>query len=599
MLNDAGWDMQFSVKAGVVNYPGTLIGGNATTNHLAVVVPQVNERGSYVEPLLSYHFANDDRAALELDAADKETREQMAALGVVYTGPGSDGFMDSLKPTPNLTPAMTPVGKVKVDSETMDQFFKQGRYSRAALNPDGRQVLAVERRKGFSSQLVLVDLVTRSISDVAESADDEPFAGLQWLNDDTAIYFGAGTFSGQALTAIRWRRSADGISDPRVRRWEGEFWIAGPAGAAGSIKLGSAHDGAYDTDPCLFTAEPDTSADLLKLSHCDSIKDSDAPDSIRDQVGAAGGVDAAALRNSFPGQQAVLVGRSVDGRTSLVFVYDDKSAGVYYSIDTASGEAKPLGSGKTEIIAEAKAGSLAGPDGNSVSYHLTLPLVGDRPYPLVVVPDREESTMAEAHGFDSEVQFLARHGYAVLKVRYTEGGAKDAWSEQSVAAALQTVLHGQPLDAGRVCVYGVGVDGYVALMSAIHDPGVYKCVATLSAVTDIPVLYNVSNRYLGLSVRRSMEAVTGLPGMAVDPLRKVSPVYQADRIGAPVLVAAGENHKIDVEQAFRLKAALQKRGGKVEYLSYQAEDAPKAREAQEDFYMHLLDFLDRNIGSKH
>ena len=598
MLNDRGWDMHFSVRAGVVNYPGTLVGSSATTNHLAVVVPELNEHGFYTEPLLSYHFANSDRAALELDAVDQQTREQIDALGLVYTGPGSDAFPASLKPLPAITANPTASTKVEVDPETMDQFFKQGRYSRAALNPNGRQVLAVERRKGFLSQLVLVDLVTRSISDVAESADDEPFAGLQWLSDDTAIYFSAGTFSGQALTAVRWRRSPDGISDPRLRRWEGEYWIAEPANSSGSIKLGSVYNGTYEPSPCLFTTEPDTSTDLLKFGHCDPVKDPDAPDSIRGDAIVPAGFDMESLHATFPGQQVVSVGRSVDGKTVLAFAYDAAAAGVYYSVDAVSGQAKPLGSGKTEVIAEAKAASLRGPDGNPVSYHLTLPLAGERPYPLVVIPDREESTLAEAHGFDSEVQFLARHGFGVLKIRYTEGGAKDAWSEQSVAAVVQTVLHDQPLDANRVCVYGVGVDGYAALMSAIHDPGLYKCVATLSGVTDIPVLYSVSNRYLGLSVRRSMEMVTGLSATAVDQLHDISPVYLAKKIRGAALVAAGENPKVDEEQAFRLKTALEKLGRPVEYLSYQSEDAPKARDAQEDFYAHLLDFLDRNIGPK-
>ena len=321
-----------------------------------------------------------------------------------------------------------------------------------------------------------------------------------------------------------------------------------------------------------------------------------------------------ALDQAFPGQTVVPWSFSDDGKRALVYVYDDTYAGGYYAFDSTTHKSVPLGDRKPWIkphsMAHVKVGTLKTQDGLDVGYLLTLPVIKAARYPLVVIPHGGPIGVFDDRTFDPEAQLLASRGYAVLKINYRGSGAnglkfeeagKRQWGlkiEDDISAVVHSLLRTEPLDEGRLCIFGASYGGYSALISAIREPALYKCAASLAGVTDIPLLYDTSDVQQDAVVRKAMVDLIGDPTTDADKLRSVSPVYLADKVQCPVLIAQGEKDtQVDLEQAYRMKVALEALHKPVVYLTYSRMghgfDNPAA---EADFYTKLLAFLDANIG---
>jgi dipeptidyl aminopeptidase/acylaminoacyl peptidase len=322
-----------------------------------------------------------------------------------------------------------------------------------------------------------------------------------------------------------------------------------------------------------------------------------------------------ALQQAFPGQQVVPRDISADGNEVLVYVYSALNEGAYYAFDVGARRAELLGAQKPwldpDIMAPVKAGNLKTQDGFTLNYLITLPKTGPKPYPLVVIPHGGPIGVFNFNGFDAETQLLASRGYAVLKVNYRGSGGSGKnfrqagnrqWGrkiEDDIEEAVHTVLKTAPVDPDRVCIYGASYGGYSALMSLIRDPALYKCAASYAGVTDLPLLYNSTSVQFDKVVQDDMADIIGDPTTQAAELRSFSPVYLADKIRRPVLLAqGGHDTRVDVEQAYRLKLVMQALKRPVEFQFYPNEiHGFKYTDDETDFYLRLLDFLNRNIAS--
>lgn len=322
-----------------------------------------------------------------------------------------------------------------------------------------------------------------------------------------------------------------------------------------------------------------------------------------------------ALQKAFPGQEVIPWNISADGNEVLVYVYSDINPGAYYAFNLTKLQAELLGAVrpwlKPDMMAPVKAGNLKTRDGFTISYLISIPKTGHKHYPMVVIPHGGPIGVFNINSFDEETQLLVSRGYAVLKVNYRGSGGSGKnfekagnrqWGrkiEDDIEETVHTVMRTEPVDPDRICIYGASYGGYSALMSVIRDPALYKCAASYAGVTDLPLLYDTTSVQFDKQVRDDMADIIGDPTTQAAELRSVSPVYQAEKIKRPIFLAqGGRDTRVDLEQAYRLKLVMEALKKPVEFQFYPNEiHGFDDIDDEVDFYLHLLDFLNRNIAS--
>ncbi len=323
-----------------------------------------------------------------------------------------------------------------------------------------------------------------------------------------------------------------------------------------------------------------------------------------------------ALENAFPGEDVTPIDLSSDGHEMLAYTSSTHDSGTYYAIDLKGGKAELLGQRmpwfKAEELAPTQAMDLETRDGFSISYLLTLPQTGAKPYPLIVIPHGGPIGIFDKDSFDNEAQLFAERGYAVLKVNYRGSGGsgkkflnagKKQWGrkiEDDIQEAVMEVLKSNPIDKNRMCIYGGSYGGYSALMSVIRAPDLYKCAASFAGVTDMALLYNSNGVQLNKTLLDDMADIIGDPTTDSVQLQAYSPVYLVDKISRPLLIGQGlQDTRVDPEHAYRLKLMLDTFHKPYEFYTYDEEGHGfyDSKDAV-DFYTHLLEFFDKNIGGK-
>lgn len=182
---------RFSVKPGVVNYPGDFVVKTwAPADKIITGLPI--DMGVHEVPGTRYGFELIDRNGIAFSHLSPQQRDMAARTGMVYTGPGSDGFPEYYRSLPESsaplveTPAPTPAIGGAIPLGT---FFKTPVFGNVELSPDGKLGVGVTRPEGAGAEVTLVDLGAKTMSTVVQSIDPkEPFSYLHWASDDTAVF---------------------------------------------------------------------------------------------------------------------------------------------------------------------------------------------------------------------------------------------------------------------------------------------------------------------------------------------------------------------------------------------------------------------------
>jgi dipeptidyl aminopeptidase/acylaminoacyl peptidase len=208
-------------------------------------------------------------------------------------------------------------------------------------------------------------------------------------------------------------------------------------------------------------------------------------------------------------------------------------------------------------------------DGTKIPGYLTLPVrapATGKP-PLIVMPHGGPHAR-DSWGFDSWVQFLASHGYAVLQMEFRgSSGYGTQWFEagfrdwggvpyDDVIDATRWALaqgHGDP---ARTCIVGGSYGGYMALLAATRNDGLYKCAVSIAGVSDLIELRNDERFFQNWQIANA--------DLAPDAkkLKADSPRNHADGVNIPMLLIHGaRDYTVEVDHTTMMDAAL-KRAGK-------------------------------------
>ncbi|QBK26587.1 alpha/beta hydrolase family protein [Ureibacillus thermophilus] len=124
----------------------------------------------------------------------------------------------------------------------------------------------------------------------------------------------------------------------------------------------------------------------------------------------------------------------------------------------------------------------------------------------------------------------------------------------------------------KVHLFGFSRGGMMALWTAILSKSI-RSVVTWSGVSNLTELY-----YERVDLRRTLKRlIGGSPNKYPEIYEERSPIYEVERIQAPVLIIHGtEDQNVSIEQSKRLEKALKEAGKEVEtwYMSGLAHHFP-------------------------
>ncbi len=209
-------------------------------------------------------------------------------------------------------------------------------------------------------------------------------------------------------------------------------------------------------------------------------------------------------------------------------------------------------------------------------------------------------------------QFLASRGYLVISPEFRgsrgygfahfQAGWKQ-WGRAMQDDVADAVLwaQAQGLVDKRVCVAGAGYGGYAALMGLVRHPELYRCGVSWVAYTD-PFLmlkgaWFVTDDIDDDSRRYTLPLWVGDAKADAEMLTSVSPVAQAHRIRAPVLLAFGEDDlRVPLAHGKRMREALQKAGNDPQWVTYSNEGHSwRLPQTRTDFAQRMEKFLAEHL----
>lgn len=321
-----------------------------------------------------------------------------------------------------------------------------------------------------------------------------------------------------------------------------------------------------------------------------------------------------ALDQAFPGETVDITSSTRDGSLMMVFVSSDRNPGDYYLFNSKTLKADYLFSALENIDPDKMSFrqpiTLTARDGLLLHGYLTAPLGKDAKHlPMIVLPHGGPHGVYDVWGWDSEAQFLANNGYAVLQVNFRGSGGYGmafqdlgyhSWGtsmQDDLADSVKWAVEQGIADPNRVCIYGASYGGYSAIESVIRYPNLYKCAVGYVGVYDLTLQGEYSDTSRSVEGRNYLSVVLGHDKKE---LHKYSPVYNADLINVPVFIAyGGKDQRVVPDNARRLMDAMDKAGKKYEVLfkPYEVHGFQKTQDKIE-FYTEMLHFIEKYIGAE-
>ncbi len=259
-------------------------------------------------------------------------------------------------------------------------------------------------------------------------------------------------------------------------------------------------------------------------------------------------------------------------------------------------------------------------DGLDLVSYLTLPRhadpdadgSADTPVPMVLLVHGGPWARDE-YDFNSEVQWLANRGYAVLQVNFrgSTGFGKDfvnagngQWGarmhDDLIDAVDWAVGHGVT-HRDSVAIMGASYGGYATLVGMTMTPEVFRCGINLVGVSNLDTAISSIPPYWTALLEQFVHRV-GDPrteaGRAL--LAERSPITHVDRIVRPLLIAHGSNDpRVKQAESDQIVAAMQARGIPVTYAVFPDEGHGFARpENNKAFYAVTEGFLGQCLGGR-
>jgi dipeptidyl aminopeptidase/acylaminoacyl peptidase len=318
------------------------------------------------------------------------------------------------------------------------------------------------------------------------------------------------------------------------------------------------------------------------------------------------------LEKRFKGYKTYLTSWDNAMQKGIVVVYSDRLRVKFYSFDFNSKETKELSNPYPWLnendMAEMKPIKYQSRDGLTIQAYLTLPKgVEAKNLPVVVNP-HGGPWARDYWRFNSEVQFLANRGYAVLQMNYrgSTGYGKKFWEasfkewgkkmQDDITDGVEYLKKEGIADPERIAIYGGSYGGYATLAGITFTPDLYACAVDYVGVSNLFTFMNTIPPYWKPYIEQFHEMV-GDPKKDSALVAEASPALHADQIKVPLFIAQGANDpRVNKAESDQMVEALKKRGVDVEYMVKNDEGHGfRNQDNQYDFYGAMEKFFEKYL----
>ncbi len=447
-----------------------------------------------------------------------------------------------------------------------------------AFSPDGGRAIVVRAISRFEHELFEIDIDNDSLSQLTPSGERIRFAGVQFSKDGQSVYLNTDMDSDFLYIARLDLETLD-LETVAEAEWDIEHMTLSPNGTllAYTINAGGVSE-----------------LQVMELS--------------------SGEVSTAPLAEDTPGVVAELDSRLTFSSASRHIAFSYSSP-----IRTANIHIWNLGSDQVHMITRSSHGNIekaafqlpkpvhySGAGGLDIPAWLYHPgEESDDPIPAVVYVCGGPETQHRP-AFNSLIQYFVAHGIAVLapNVRGSSGYGKshhlpdiekrlDAVDDVSEAAHW---LREQPgIDPDRVALYGEGYGGFMALAALSRYPELWAAGAVMAGMSNLVSFLENTSTY-----RQTYdEAEYGRLASNRAFLESISPIHQADKITAPLMIVHGVNNPyVPLSESEQIADRLKGRAIPFEYLPVDDEGIEIARRVnRRKIFGELTSFLEEHLQS--
>lgn len=321
------------------------------------------------------------------------------------------------------------------------------------------------------------------------------------------------------------------------------------------------------------------------------------------------------LEKKLPGMEVSLVSSDRDETRFIVRSQSDRTRGASWFYDAKTDELRKLADVSPWLdekqMAPMKPVRITARDGLVLPAYLTLP-PGVEPKNLpAVLYVHGGPWVRDSWGFDGSAQFLANRGYAVLQVNYrgSTGYGRAFWEkgfkqwgkamQDDLTDAAKWLVDQGIADPKRIAIYGGSYGGYAALAGMAFTPDVYAAGISFVGPSNLFTLLETVPPYWEPMRKMNYEMI-GDPEKEKGLLRAASPLFSADKIKAPLLIAQGANDpRVKKAESDQIVSALKKRGVDVPYIVKDNEGHGFSNEENRlYFYRAVEKFLARHLGGR-
>ena len=308
---------------------------------------------------------------------------------------------------------------------------------------------------------------------------------------------------------------------------------------------------------------------------------------------------------------------SLDRRRLTILTETDRAGKSTYLIDRRSRTKKLLAAyplkAHEKILSSTRPIRFTARDGLSISGYLTIPKGTDGRRLPMVLKVHGGPWLRDYWGFDSDTQFLANRGYAVLEVNFRgSGGFGKSFMEKGyrelggkmqddLIDAVDWAIAEGYADPEKVAIYGRSYGGYAALVGLTKTPGKFAAGISVAGFSDLASLVSTFSRRGGLA-SIWWTHFAGNPDEPEDrqELMERSPITYAHRVERPLFIVHGaQDRTVSKKHSDRFVGKLHEKDIPVEYLVFPDEGhgMRKSRNRLE-FARRLETFLAAHLGGR-